>query len=163
MVFPQKTIKKRLVVLYPNNKRELIKNSRQEIKNIMDEFKKIQNERKNIYNTEELNNKNDEFFDVLVKLDNKNKTFIKLFALSLYCSYYHKYKHKIINKNELKFPINECFKPNNFIIIDVDNSSFEILHRMTHFFNTDSQNIDAFATVELLQDLNSLNVNFIRV
>ena len=75
---------------------------------------------------------------ILTNIDtNHNYYFKVLFLLSLYCSYFHKIKKnlniQIINSLNLK---DECYKKNNFVILDLDQNHVNILKALTMFLNT---------------------------
>ena len=145
----KKTIqKKKLTIFYKSSKQKLIEESKQEVLKIFEELKQ--------------NTKERQIFDnLLLKLDQKDKDFRLLFIFSLYCSYYHAIKNKINTKN-LNFPIEECYKKNNFIILKLDQSHHEILEHLTTYFNTDANNIEPI-TGKILMDLNALNIDFVEV
>ena len=140
--------KRKIEVIYnPElNKQELYNQAKQEIKEIYKSLKQSH-----------LDKKEEEILKIYDKLDNnKNNYFRLLFFLSLFCTYFHKIKHKIDVK-KLTSVQNECYKKNNFVIIDIDNSYKEIIKGIVTYFNTDSNNLEPI-TGKILYDLYSIEV-----
>lgn len=137
--------KRNINVIYSNNydKKEIYEQSKEEIKRIYNNIKRSGNESL--------------LLNELLKLDkDKNANFRILFFLSLYCSYFHKIKH-FVNTDNLIFPIKECYKKHNFIILDIDDSNKKILEDIAIYFNTDANNLEPI-TGKILYDLNNINV-----
>ena len=142
--------KRKIQVIYnPElDKNELYNEAKEEIKEIYKSLKKSH-----------LDKKEEEILNIYYKLDNnKNNYFRLLFFLSLYCTYFHKIKHKI-NIKKLSDIQNECYKKHNFFILDIDDSHNEILERISTFFNTDSNNLEPI-TGKILYDLHNIDVQY---
>ena len=97
---------------------------------------------------------------ILTNIDtNHNYYFKVLFLLSLYCSYFHEIKNnlniQIINSLNLK---DECYKKNNFVILDLDQNHVNILKTLTMFLNTDAVKLERKYSGKLLEDLNKIQV-----
>ena len=139
---------KNLVLLYNSNynKSEIYNKEKYEIKKL---YKLLYNA-----NNDKNNKKILEIYEILDK--KKDNYFRILFFLSLYCSYFHKIKHKI-NINKLIKLNNECYKKNNFVLLDIDNIQKEILQDISTVFNTDTVNILPI-TGKILYDLYNIDV-----
>ena len=104
-----------------------------------------------------IHKKEEEIYKIYNKLDNdKDKHFRLLLFLSMYCTHFHKIKHKINIKN-LSSLKHECYKKNNFIILDIDDTHKEIINSIVTYFNTDSTNIEPI-TGKILYDLYNIDV-----
>jgi len=126
----------------------LYNDAREEIKEIYKSLKKSH-----------LDKKEEEILNIYSKLDNdKDNYFRLLFFLSLFCSYFHKIKHKIDVK-KLTDVQHECYKKHNFFIIDIDDTNKEILEGIVTYFNTDSNNLEPI-TCKILYDLYSIDVQY---
>ena len=150
--------KRKIHVIYnPElNKQELYFEAKQEIKKIYEELKES-------YFTK---NENDEMLKIFIELDKKDSYFRLLFLLSMYCTYFHKIKHKINVKklnslNNLTDLNQECFKKHNFVILDINDSHKILLQDLATFFNTDATNLEPI-TGKILYDLNQIDVQLIR-
>lgn len=139
---------KKLVVLYNSNynKSEIYNKVKYEVKKL---YKLLYNA-----NNDKNNKKILEIYEILDK--KKDNYFRILFFLSLYCSYFHKIKHKI-NIHKLTKLNNECYKKNNFVLLDIDNMHKEILQDISTVFNTDAVNILPI-TGKILYDLYNIDV-----
>ena len=90
--------------------------------------------------------------------NNKSNYFRTLFLLSLFCSYYFYIKNNIKDINTFNLTaIKECYKSNNFYILDMDNSKEKIVRDLIHYFNTDATNIMPI-TGKLLYDLHQIEL-----
>ena len=128
------------------DKNELYSQAKQEIKEIYKSLKKSH-----------LDKKEKEILNIYSKLDkNRDNYFRLLFFLSLFCSYFHKIKHKIDVKNLTDLQ-HECYKKHNFFILDIDDTHKEILQGIVTYFNTDSNNLEPI-TGKILYDLYSIEV-----
>jgi hypothetical protein len=145
--------KRNITVIYNSDldKKELFESAKEEIINIYNSFKeqfKLDDNERNILN-----------LALKLKLDNNKDSYFRiLFLLSLYCTYFHKIKHKINVKNLTNLQ-HECFKKHNFVILDQDDSNKIILQDLSVYFNTDANNIEPI-TGKILYDLNNINVQF---
>lgn len=142
--------KRKIKVMYnPElDKKELYSQAREEIKEIYKSLKKSH-----------LDEKEEEILNIYSKLDNdKDNYFRLLFFLSIYCTYFHKIKHKIDVK-KLSDIQHECYKKHNFFILDIDHTHKEILKGIVTYFNTDSNNIESI-TGKILYDLNNIDVQY---
>jgi hypothetical protein len=125
-------------------------------------YTKGKNEVKKLYN-DLIYNTNYRFqtrLDYLMKrLDmNRNRKDIYLrilFLLSLFCSYYFYIKNNIDPSNLIS--IKECYKSENFVILDMDNSKEKIVRDLIIYFNTDATNITAISG-KLLHDLDHIKL-----
>lgn len=145
-------LKRKINVIYNSDldKKELYFMAKNEIKEIYNSLKKSN-----------LDEKEEEIFNIYNKLDkNKDNYFRILFFLSLFCSYFHKIKHKI-NVKKLTNLQYECYKKHNFFILDIDNSHQEIMKKIITYFNTDSNNLEPI-TGEILFDLYNIDVQLIK-
>ena len=128
------------------DKKELYFLAKEEIKEIYKSLKKSH-----------LDKKEKEILNIYSKLDNdKDNYFRFLFFLSLFCSYFHKIKHKI-DIQKLSNVQNECYKKNNFFILDIDDTHQEILEGIVTYFNTDATNLEP-VTGKILHDLYNIKV-----
>lgn len=145
--------KRKIQVIYnPElNKQELYFEAKQEIKKIYEELK------------ESYFTKNDEMLKIFIKLDKKDHYFRLLFLLSMYCTYFHKIKHKVDIKklNGLTDLNEECFKKHNFVILDINDSHKILLQDLATFFNTDATNLEPI-TGKILYDLNQIDIQLIK-
>ena len=135
--------KRKIDVIYDSqlDKQELYTQAKEEIKKIYQSLKKSH-----------LDKKEEEILKIYKKLDNdKDNYFRLLFFLSIFCSYFHKIKHKIDIK-KLSDVQHECYKKHNFFILDIDDTHKEILEGILTYFNTDSNNIEPI-TGKILYDL----------
>ena len=151
---PKKTIEKKhtkpqITVLYNLDltKKQLINEAKTEVRDILNDLKKNMS-----------NEKQEKFTEILDKLDKKSEYFRLLFIYSLYCSFYHKFKNKI-DVQKLNFPLEECYKKYNFVILDLNESHHQILRDLTIFFNTDATHIEPITT-KILSDLDTLDIQF---
>lgn len=145
-------LKRKINVIYNSDldKKELYFMAKNEIKEIYNSLKKSN-----------LNEKEEEIFNIYNKLDkNKDNYFRVLFFLSLFCSYFHEIKHKI-NVKKLTNLQYECYKKHNFFILDIDNSHQEIMKKIITYFNTDSNNLETI-TGKILFDLYNIDVQLIK-
>jgi hypothetical protein len=78
-----------------------------------------------------------------------------MILLSLFCSYYFYIKNNIDPSNLIS--IKECYKSQNFVILDMDNSKEQIVRDLIVYFNTDATNIMAI-TGKLLYDLEQIEL-----
>ena len=142
--------KRKIEVIYnPElDKKELYNQAKEEIKEIYKSLKKSH-----------FDKKEGEILNIYSKLDNdKDNYFRLLFFLSIYCTYFHKIKHKIDVK-KLSDIQHECYKKHNFFILDIDDSHKEILEGIVTYFNTDSNNIEPI-TGKILHDLYSIDIQY---
>ena len=142
--------KRKIEVIYnPElDKNELYYQAGQEIKEIYKSLKQSH-----------LDEKDEEIFKIYSILDNnKDNYFRLLFFLSLYCSYFHKIKHKIDVK-KLSDVQHECYKKHNFYILDIDDNHKEIFNALLTYFNTDATNLELI-TGKILHDLYSIDVQY---
>ena len=149
--------KRKIEVIYDSklNKKELFENAKEEIIEIFNKLKSNKSK-----SNKSKNNNINELLDELLKLDNeKDDYFRMLFILSLYCSYFHKNKLLKNNKSDLSFPIDECYKKHNFVILDIDYNHHEILNDLAIYFNTDATNLNPI-TGKILHDLHNLKVKY---
>jgi hypothetical protein len=144
--------KRKIQVIYDSklNKKELFESAKEEIIEIFNKLKSNKSK----------SDKNEQLLNELLKLDNeKDNYFRMLFILSLYCSYFHKNKLLKNNKSDLSFPIDECYKKHNFVILDIDDNHHEILNDLAIYFNTDATNLEPI-TGKILYDLHNLKVKY---
>ena len=149
--------KRKIEVIYDSklNKKELFENAKEEIIEIFNKLKSNKSK-----SNKSKSDKNEQLLNELLKLDNeKDNYFRMLFILSLYCSYFHKNKLLKNNKNDLSFPIDECYKKHNFVILDIDDNHHEILNDLAIYFNTDATNLEPI-TGKILYDLHNLKVKY---
>ena len=142
--------KRKIEVIYnPElDKQELYNQAKQEIKEIYDSLKQSH-----------LDKKEEEILKIYSKLDNRKDNYFRLlFFLSMYCTYFHKIKHKI-NVKKLTSLQNECYKKHNFIILDIDDTHKEIFDSIVTYFNTDATNLEPI-TGKILYDLYSIDVQY---
>ena len=133
------------------DKKELYFQAKEEIIEIFKSLKKSH-----------LDKKEEEILNIYSKLDNdKDNYFRFLFFLSLFCSYFHKIKHKIDIK-KLSNVQNECYKKYNFFILDIDNTHGEILEGIVTYFNTDATNLEPI-TGKILNDLYNIKVELSKI
>lgn len=144
--------KRKIQVIYnPElDKQELYFEAKQEIKKIYEELKQF----------DFTKNENDEILKIFIELDKKDSYFRLLFLLSVYCTYFHKIKHKIDIK-KLSNLNEECFKKHNFVILDINDSHKILLENLAIFFNTDATNLEPI-TGKILYDLNQIDVQLIK-
>ena len=141
--------KRKIEVVYDKNlsKEQLYQNAKQEIKYIYDSLK-----------NQKQTKKDKEFYDLLSNIDkNKDSYFRVLFLLSLYCNYFHKIKDKINIAKLDSSLISECYKKNNFFILDTQDNHLELLNDISTFFNTDAINIEEI-TGKILYDIYNINI-----
>lgn len=146
-------LKRQIQVIYnPElNKKELYFQAKEEIKEI---YKSLKNSH--------LNKKEKEILNIYTKLDNhKDNYFRLLFFLSLFCTYFHKIKHKI-NLQKLSDIQHECYKKHNFFILDIDDTHKEILEGIVTYFNTDATNLEPI-TGKILYDLYNIKVELSKI
>ena len=144
--------KRKIEVIYDSklDKKELFESAKEEIIEIFNKLKSNKSK----------SDKNEQLLNELLKLDNeKDNYFRMLFILSLYCSYFHKNKLLKNNKSDLSFPIDECYKKHNFVILDIDDNHHEILNDLAIYFNTDATNLEPI-TGKILYDLHNLKVKY---
>lgn len=144
--------KRKIEVIYnPQlNKQELYNQAKEEIRDIYKSLKQSH-----------LNEKEEEILKIYNKLDNKKDNYFRLlFFLSLFCTYFHKIKHKIDVK-KLTSVQNECYKKNNFVILDIDNSHKQIIEGLVTYFNTDAINLEPI-TGKILYDLYNIEVELLK-
>lgn len=142
--------KRKIEVIYnPElSKQELYTQAKEEIREIYKFLKKSH-----------FNKKNQEILKIYKKLDNdKDSYFRLLFFLSIFCSYFHKIKHKIDIK-KLSDVQHECYKKHNFFILDIDDTHKEILEGILTYFNTDSNNLEPI-TGKILYDLYNIDISY---
>ena len=142
--------KRKIEVIYnPElNKQELYTQAKEEIKEIYKSLKKSH-----------LDEKEEEILKIYSKLDNKKDNYFRLlFFLSLYCTYFHKIKHKIDVK-KLSEVQHECYKKHNFFILDIDDTHKEIFDAIVTYFNTDATNLEPI-TGKILYDLYNIDVQY---
>ena len=142
--------KRKIEVIYnPElDKKELYSQAKEEIKEIYKSLKKSH-----------LNEKEKEILNIYSKLDNNKDNYFRfLFFLSMYCTYFHKIKHKIDIK-KLSNIQHECYKKHNFFILNIDDTHKEILNALVTYFNTDATNIEPI-TGKILHDLYSIDVQY---
>lgn len=142
--------KKKIEVIYSPDldKKELYSQAKEEINEIYKSLKKSHQD-KNL----------EKIFKIYNKLDNnKDNYFRLLFFLSLYCSYFHKIKHKIDVK-KLSTLQNECYKKHNFFILDIDDTHKEILNALVTYFNTDATNLEPI-TGKILYDIYNIDIQY---
>lgn len=161
--------KRKIEVIYDSklNKKELFENAKEEIIEIFNKLKSNKSKSNKSKSNKPKNNNNEmllnELLDELLKLDNeKDNYFRMLFILSLYCSYFHKNKLLKNNKSDLSFPIDECYKKHNFVILDIDDNHHEILNDLAIYFNTDATNLEPI-TGKILHDLHNLKVKYSKI
>jgi hypothetical protein len=145
-------LKRKINVIYNSDldKKELYFMAKNEINEIYNNLKKSS-----------LEKKEKEILNIYFKLDkNKDNYFRILFFLSLFCSYFHKIKHKI-NVKKLTNLQYECYKKHNFFILDIDNSHEHIMKQIITYFNTDSNNLEPI-TGKILFDLYNIDVQLIK-
>lgn len=127
-------------------------------------FEMSKNEVLNLYQQLKENYDDDNIYKInyiLTNIDtNHNYYFKVLFLLSLYCSYFHKIKNNLniqtINSLHLK---DECYKKNNFVILDLDQNHVNILKTLTMFLNTDAVKLEKKYSGKLLDDINKIQIN----
>jgi hypothetical protein len=142
--------KRKIEVIYnPElDKKELYFQAREEIKEIYKSLEKSN-----------FDEKEEEILNIYSKLDNdKDNYFRLLFFLSMYCTYFHKIKHKIDVK-KLSDIQHECYKKHNFFILDIDDTHKKILEGIVTYFNTDSNNLEPI-TGKILHDLYSIDIEY---
>lgn len=140
--------KRKIEVIYNNelDKKELYHEAKEEIHKIYESIK-----------NSNVDEKQEKILNIYLHLDkNKNYYFRLLFFLSLYCSYFHKIKHKIDIKKLTPLQ-NECYKKHNFFILDINDSHKYILQDLVTYFNTDAMNLEPI-TGKILYDLNNIDV-----
>ena len=76
----------------------------------------------------------------------------------MYCTYFHKIKHKIDVKKSSDIQ-HECYKKHNFFILDIDDTHKKILEGIVTYFNTDSNNLEPI-TGKILHDLYSIDIEY---
>ena len=153
--------KRKIQVIYnPKlDKQELYLEAKEEIKKIYNELKK--NDFPEDYDKSNIDDENARsILNINMKIDNKDSYFRVLFLLSLYCSYFHKIKHKIDVKKLTNLQ-NECFKKHNFVILDTNDSHKLILRDISIYFNTDASNLEAI-TGKILHDLNQIDIQLVK-
>lgn len=141
--------KRKIEVIYDKNlsKEQLYQNAKQEIKDIYNSLK-----------NQKQTKKEKEFNELLSNIDkNKDSYFRVLFLLSLYCNYFHKIKHKLDITKLNSSLTSECYKKNNFVILDTQNNHLELLNDISTFFNTDAINIEEI-TGKMLYDLYNIDI-----
>ena len=142
--------KRKIEVIYnPElDKKELYYQAREEIKEIYKSLEKSH-----------FDEKEEEILNIYSKLDNdKDNYFRLLFFLSMYCTYFHKIKHKIDVKKSSDIQ-HECYKKHNFFILDIDDTHKKILEGIVTYFNTDSNNLEPI-TGKILHDLYSIDIEY---
>lgn len=153
--------KRKIEVIYnPNlDKQELFLEAKEEIKKIYNELKK--HDFPKDYYKSNIDDKNSRsILNINMKIDNKDSYFRVLFLLSLYCTYFHKIKHKI-DITKLTNLQNECFKKHNFVILDTNDSHKLILRDISIYFNTDASNLEEI-TGKILHDLNQIDIKLVK-
>lgn len=144
--------KRKIKVIYnPElDKKELYNQAREEIEEIYKSLKKSH-----------LDEKQEEILNIYSKLDNnKDNYFRLLFFLSIYCTYFHKIKHKIDVK-KLSDLQHECYKKHNFFILNIDDTHKKILEEIITYFNTDAINLNPI-TGKILHDLYNIKVELLK-
>ena len=144
--------KRKIHVIYNSelDKQELYFEAKQEIKKIYEELKES-------YFTK---NEDEKMLKIFIELDKKDHYFRLLFLLSMYCTYFHKIKHKV-NIKKFSDLNQECFKKHNFVILDINDSHKIIMENLATFFNTDAINLEPI-TDKILYDLNQINVQLVK-
>ena len=112
------------------------------------------------------NNKNQDLFlkILLEKLDrsstNKENYIRILFLLSIYCTYFHNLKNKIQIRNLDNTLNDQCFKKNNFVILDLDDNHKILLEDLISYFNTDANNLEYITgrMIKMMNDLDKIDV-----
>lgn len=145
--------KRKLDVIYNDKltKKELHQKVKQEIIDMYNSLKEC-NFSDNV--TKEDLNKITTLFS---QIDNKGKDFIKLFLLSLFCSYFFSIRNKINIYNDHDDLYNECFTKYNFVFLDINDTHKTILKDLVVYFNTDATNLHSI-TGQILNTLNNIDV-----
>lgn len=150
------------------NKRKYIEVEKLNVVTNQQLYHEVKNEIKEIY--QELsdankNNNQDLFLKILLeKLDRSStskENYIRiLFLLSIYCSYFHKLRNKVQIRNFDNTLNDECFKKNNFVILDMNYNHKILLEDLIAYFNTDANNLENITgrMMKIMNDLDKIEV-----
>lgn len=150
------------------NKRKYIEVEKLNVVTNQQLYHEVKNEIIEIYKelSDANNNKNQDLFlkILLEKLDrsstNKENYIRILFLLSIYCTYFHKLRNKIQIRNLDNTLNDQCFKKNNFVILDMDDNHKILLEDLITYFNTDANNLEDITgrMMKMMNDLDKIDV-----